>query len=49
LLLEQSLEFVFKASNNQAKYEALIVGMLLENKLGARRLLEKNDSLLVTG
>jgi len=28
LLIEQALRFAFKASNNQAEYEALIVGML---------------------
>jgi len=48
LLIEQALRFMFKASNNQAKYEALIVGMLLAKKLGARSLLVKSDSLLVT-
>jgi ribonuclease HI len=29
LLIEQSLKFEFKASNNQAEYEALIAGMTL--------------------
>jgi len=29
LLIEQALWFSFKASNSQAKYEALIAGMLL--------------------
>jgi len=38
-----------RASNNQAKYEAMIVGMLLAKELGARSLLVKSDSLLVTG
>jgi len=28
-LIEQSLHFAFRASNNQAEYEALIAGMLL--------------------
>jgi len=28
LLIEQALRFAFKASKNQAEYEALIVGML---------------------
>jgi len=48
LLIEQALHFAFKASNNQAKYEALIAGMLLAKEMGARRLLAKSDSLLVT-
>jgi len=49
LLIEQALRFGFKASNNQAEYEALIAGMLLAKEMGARELLEKSDSLLVTG
>jgi len=49
LLIKQALRFAFKASNNQAEYEALIAGMLLAKELGARILLAKCDSLLVTG
>jgi len=48
LLIEQALRFAFKASNNQAEYEALIAGMLLAKEMGARGLLAKSDSLLVT-
>jgi len=48
MLIELALRFAFKASNNQAKYEALVVGMLLAKELGARSLLVKSDSLLVT-
>ena len=49
VLIEQSLRFAFKASNNQAEYEALIAGMLLAREMGARSLVAKSDSLLVTG
>ena len=35
LLIEQALRFAFKASNNQAEYEALIAGMLLAKEMGA--------------
>ena len=49
LLIERTLRFAFKASNNQAEYEALIAGMLLGKEMGARSLLEKSDSQLVTG
>ena len=49
LLIEQALWFAFKASNNQAEYEALIAGMLLDKEMGAKSLLVKSDSLLVTG
>jgi len=45
LLIEQSLKFAFKASNNQVEYEALIAGMLLSQELGAQNLLVKSDSL----
>jgi len=49
LLIEQALRFAFKASNNQAEYAALIAGMLLAKEMGAKGLLAKSDSLLVTG
>ena len=48
LLIEQALRFAFKASNNQAEYEAPIAGMLLAKEMGAHNLLAKSDSLLVT-
>ena len=34
VLIEQALRFAFKASNNQAEYEALIAGMLLTKEMG---------------
>jgi len=49
LLIEQALRFAFKTDNNQAKYEALIAGILLAKEMGAQSLLAKSDSLLVTG
>jgi len=49
ILIEQSLRFSFKASNNQAEYEALIAGMLLAKEIRAKRLSARSDSLLVTG
>ena len=49
VLIEQSLRFTFKASNNQAEYEALIASILLAKEMGARVLMAKSDSLLVTG
>jgi len=48
LLIEQALRLAFKASNNQAEYEALIARMLLAKEMGARSLLAKSDSQLVT-
>ena len=49
LPIEQALQFAFKASNNQAEYEALVAGMLLAKEMSARSLLVKSDSLLITG
>ena len=49
LLIKQALRFTFKASNSQAEYEALIVGILLAKEMGVQSLLAKSDSLLVTG
>ncbi|XP_068461636.1 uncharacterized protein [Phaseolus vulgaris] len=49
VLIEQSLRFAFNASNNQAEYEALIAGILLAKDMGARVLMAKSDSLLITG
>ncbi|RDY01917.1 hypothetical protein CR513_14702, partial [Mucuna pruriens] len=49
VLIEQSLHFEFKANNNQAKYEALLAGMRLEEELEAKTLMVKSDSKLVMG
>ncbi|GAU27754.1 hypothetical protein TSUD_215650 [Trifolium subterraneum] len=48
VLIEQSLRFAFKASNNQAEYEALIAGMRLAKKMEVADLRAKSDSQLVT-
>ncbi|RDX64038.1 hypothetical protein CR513_57448, partial [Mucuna pruriens] len=49
VLVEQSLHFDFRASNNQAEYEALLAGMRLARDLEAKILTAKSDSKLVTG
>ena len=49
VLIEQAVRFAFKASNYQAKYEALIAGMLLAKEMGVQSLVVKSDSQLVTG
>ncbi|XP_068476554.1 uncharacterized protein [Phaseolus vulgaris] len=49
VLIEQSLRFAFKPSNNQAEYEALIAEILLAKEMGAKVLMAKSDSLLITG
>ncbi|RDX90707.1 rnhA, partial [Mucuna pruriens] len=49
VLIKQSLHFEFKASNNQAEYEALLTGMKLAQEVGMKKLMAKSDSKLVTG
>ena len=49
LLIEQALQFSFKATNNQTEYEAILVGLHLANDLGAREVTCKSDSQLVVG
>lgn len=49
MVVEQSLIFKFKVSNNQAKYEALMAGMEFARDLGAENLECRTDSQLVEG
>ncbi|GAU29790.1 hypothetical protein TSUD_293580 [Trifolium subterraneum] len=46
VLIEQSLRFAFKASNNQAEYEALIAGMKLAKEMEVQELKAQSDSQL---
>nr|KYP48897.1 Retrovirus-related Pol polyprotein from transposon opus [Cajanus cajan] len=46
--LEQSMHFGFRASNNQAEYEALLVGLRLADDIGVRRLICWTDSQIVS-
>ena len=48
IIIEQSLKFEFKASNNQAEYEALIAGLNLALEMGVKNLTVKTDSQLVS-
>jgi hypothetical protein len=48
VLIEQSLRFAFKASNNQAEYKALLAGMKLAKEMEVMDLRAKSDSQLVT-
>ncbi|GAU43183.1 hypothetical protein TSUD_301490 [Trifolium subterraneum] len=47
VLIEQSLRFAFKASNNQVEYEALIAGMKLSKEMDVQELKVQSDSQLV--
>lgn len=46
ILIEKSLHFTFKTSNNQAEYEAILVDLSLAREVGVRRLTCKIDSRL---
>ncbi|KAL0412943.1 UNVERIFIED_CONTAM: polyprotein [Sesamum radiatum] len=45
--LEFTIKFDFKASNNEAEYEALVIGMRMAHETGAKHLLVYSDSQLV--
>lgn len=47
IVIEQSLKFKFRASNNQVGYEVLIVGMVLPLEMSALKLKANSDSQLV--
>ncbi|KAL0462544.1 UNVERIFIED_CONTAM: hypothetical protein Slati_0142000 [Sesamum latifolium] len=45
--LEFAIKFDFKASNNEAEYEALVIGMRMAHETGVKHLLAYSDSQLV--
>ncbi|KAG5548861.1 hypothetical protein RHGRI_014275 [Rhododendron griersonianum] len=47
--LSYALKFEFKATNNEAEYEDLVVGLDLAKDVGANHVLAKSDSQLVVG
>ena len=49
ILIEKALHFAFKTSNNQAEYEAILVGLSLARKVGVKTLTCKTDSKLTIG
>jgi len=49
LLVEQSLRFGFKTSNNQAEYEALIAGLELTHDMRASDIICRSDSQMTVG
>jgi len=49
ILIEKSLHFAFKTSNNQARYEAILAGLSLARKVGVKKLTCKTDSKLTIG
>jgi len=49
ILIEKSIHFTFKTSNNQAEYDAILVGLSLAREVGVRSLVCKKDSKLTIG
>jgi len=49
ILIEKSLHFTFKTSNNQAEYEAILAGLTLAREVGVKTLTCKTDSKLTVG
>ncbi|KAL0409949.1 UNVERIFIED_CONTAM: Retrovirus-related Pol polyprotein from transposon opus [Sesamum latifolium] len=45
--LEFAIKFGFKASNNEAEYEALVIGLRMAHETGAKHLLAYSDTQLV--
>ncbi|XP_072087256.1 uncharacterized protein [Arachis hypogaea] len=48
MIYEQSIKFDLPVSNNQAKYDALIGGLLLPKKVGASKVEVNSDSQVVS-
>ena len=47
--LEIALKFLFKASNNESEYEAIIAELRIAADLGAQQMVVYNDSAVVIG
>jgi len=46
VVIEKSLHFTFKMSNNQVEYGAIIVGLTLSKEVGVQKLICRTDSKL---
>ena len=49
LIVEKSLRLGFSATNNEAEYEALLEGMSMVQRMGAKSTTMFSDSRLVIG
>ena len=49
ITIEKSLRLGFSAINNEAEYEALLVGMIMVQKLGGKAVEVFSDSRMVVG
>ena len=49
VVIEKSLRLNFSTTNNEAKYEVLLVGMAMVQKMGGKSIKLFSDSRLVVG
>ena len=49
IIIEKLLRLSFLATNNEAEYEALLMGMIMVQKMGGKALKVFSDSKLVVG
>ena len=49
IIIKKSLRLGFSATNNEAEYEALLVGMAMVQKMGGKAVKVFSDSRLVVG
>ena len=49
IIIEKSLKLDFSAINNEAEYEALLVGMTIVQKIGGKAVEIFSDSRLIIG
>ena len=49
ITIEKSLKLGFSATNNEAEYEALLIGMAIVQKMGGKAVEMFSDSRLVEG
>ena len=49
ITIEKSLRLGFSATNNEVEYEALLVGMIMVQKMGGKAVEVFSDSRLVVG
>ena len=49
ITIEKSLKLGFSSTNNEAEYEALLVGMTMVQKMGGKAVEIFSDSRLVVG
>ena len=49
ITIEKSLRLVFSATNNETEYEALLMGMMMVQKMGGKMVKVFSDSKLIVG